>query len=240
MLRELAEPSGLALGFRVVPKAEGWPFLSIIRSNQRTFLVQGTEAGSVTQFCGWLRINGFRPDWIGSSASTLVADAAPITFHPSLRFDPYSRAMAKVALNFVCYRLGAELSLHPAFDEVRSFARYGTGNCFDLVCPTLLNHSLEDANAAFFSHEDHGLVLFKAGPNQGGKVGVFIVIQGKTVGRVSLNGSSGVLPESAWLLTRFSSTKHTVEDYVLPDDMPRAVVNPGALGMRDVWPREWA
>lgn len=240
MLQELSDPQNLTIRSNLVSPAEGWPRLAIIRSGLRTYLVQGSDADLVRRFCEMLGKVGFKPNSIGERGSISVHHGEPIEFRRPLRLDLFSRAMAKIALNFTCYRLGAETVLRPEFDGVRRFARYGTGHWFDWVCPTLLNHDLEGVGAPFFSSEDHGIILLKTARDHGGKAGVFVVIEGKAVGRVSLDQGRDVLPDGTWLLTRFTPMRHSCEDYMLPNDLPRAVINPVELGMQDVWPECWA
>ena len=241
MLSELAEPSQLSLSTRVVAADEGWPSLTIIRSSPRTFLIQGTDATEVERFCGKIAAQGMKPDWVGEPNTTATEDNPPIHIPTELPLDTYSRAMAKIALNYVCYRAGAEVALRSEFDAVRAFARIGEGNWFDFVVPTLLNHELLDYGGAFFAASHHGVLLFKGGKDGGRKEAAFIVIEGKTVGRVDLTHGAGGLTVGTWiLLSRFDPEQRSVEDFTLPDDMPRAVVNPGALGLQDVWPKEWS
>ena len=159
----------------------------------------------------------------------------------TLKLQPYCRAMAKIALNYVCYRFGHETALHPEFDMLRAFARFGLGRSFEFVVPTLLNHNIMDSAAAFVGMNHHGLLLFAGGNKERWKAAVFVVVEGKTVGRVDLGCREDTLPNRRWfLLSRFDPAQRSVVDFTLPDDIPRAIINPAAIGMHDIWPKEWS
>lgn len=240
MLAELAEPATLQINESVVPCEEGTPRLAIVRSRPRVYLVRGVDADSVSNLASQLRKGGFQPDWLGTPTSRSSESPPPSIHYPTaLHFVPYCRALAKIALNFVCYRFGAETALKAEFNELRTFARNG-GSPFDHVLPTLLNHSIEDSGAAYFGPHHHGLLLVKIETDEGEREAVFVVLGGKTIARVDLTRGRGGLPEPTWiLLSRFDADQRAVDDFTLPNDMPRAVINPGAFGLQDIWPKEW-
>jgi len=240
MFAELAEPATLQINESVVLCEEGTPRLAIIRSKPRTYLVRGFEAASVAKLASQLRTSGLQPDWLANPTNGSSEEPpAPISYPTALHFEPYCRALAKVALNYVCHRLGAETALKPEFDELRNFARKG-GSPFDHVLPALLNHSIEDSGAAYFASHHHGLLLVKIGTDDGEREAVFVVLGGKTVARVDLTRGRGGLPEDTWiLLSRFDADQRAVDHFTLPNDMPRALINPGAFGLQDIWPKEW-
>ncbi len=235
VLAELKEPDILVVTAKVTSGDDGTPTLAIIRSRPRCYLVEGNDEGRVERLCAELRTKGMQADQIGQPSRGRTNSGTPMTFPTSLHLEPYCRAMAKVALNFICYRLGASVALRPELDAVRAFAREGSGTWSDFVLPTLLNNGMESAMAAFFMRGHHGLFLWQCG-----KVAVFVVLGGQTVGRVDLIQDGGdLLVDGGTLLSRFDPEEHTVEDFSLPSDMPQAVVNPTALGMEGMWPKEW-
>lgn len=240
MFAELGDPTTLQISESIVPSEEGTPRLAIVRSKPRTYLVRGADAGSVANLARRLRTQGLQPDWVGTPQGGTSDDSPPpINYPTALHFEPYCRALAKVALNFVCYRFGAVTALKSEFDELRTFARSG-GNPFGHVLPTLLNHSIEDSGAAYFAPRHHGLLLVKIGADEREREAVFVVLGGKTVARVDLTRGGGGLPRNAWiLLSRFDAEQRTADDFTLPGDMPRAMINPGADGLQDIWPKEW-
>lgn len=235
MLRELKSPGALQVKSAVVTGA-GVPRLAILRSSPNVYLVQGVEATAVTQFAERVRREGFKPDWFNEPFSTQTTENPAITFDTSLKLEPLCRAMAKVALNFVCYRQGIEAALHPAFDAVRRYARYGEGHFMDFAVPTLLNHDLSDSLQAFVTERHHACYLMKASSDEGPREALFIAIRGKTIGRLDLTRRSAGLPRGTWLLSRFDEEQCSVEDLTLPRDMLRAIVNPAALGLEHMWP----
>jgi len=234
--RELAEPLTLKVSTEVVSVKKGRPAVAIIRAAPRKYLVRGTNAKEVERFANELRTVGLPfAETFGERQARPIAPT-PVTYETALKLDPYCRAMCKVALNYVCHRLGPEIALMAEFDAVRAFARHGTGHFADFVVPTLLNHELQDSLDAFTRQEHHGLFLTHSDEVEA----MFIGIEGKCVGRVDLTkgGRSG-LPRGTWLLTRFDWKAGTTQDFSLPQDMPRALLNPEVLGLGDIWPKEW-
>jgi hypothetical protein len=239
MLRELSEPRTLQVKSEVMARAEGVPRLAILRSAPRVYLVQGTDADAVERLATKVRTEGLTPAWTGDPIARSKNQNPAITYDTSLLLDHFCRGMAKVALNFVCYRLGPEVTLQSEFDAVRWYARYGDGTFADYAVPTILNHSLEDAVISFVTSAHHALYLVTAETEAGHREAVFIVINGTTIGRLDLTRGNPGLPHGIWLLTRFDPVRRSFDDLTLPDDMPRAVLNPAAMGLQDIWPEEW-
>jgi hypothetical protein len=240
MLRELAEPTALTIKTKILKREEGVPRLAILRSAPNIYLIQGVERDAVERFATEVKTNGMRPEWTNKPMERSSSKAPPILYDTSLSLDTFCRAMAKVAINFVCYRLGVDVALSSEFDRVRRFARHGEGAFMDFAVPTVLNHTLVDAAAPFVTAEHHALILH-AGPAENGSPCevVFVAIRGKTIGRLDLTRDQPALPAGTWLLTRFNGATRSVEDLTLPDDMYPAVLNSAAIGLQDVWPRSW-
>lgn len=242
MVAELDEPATLTVKTEVVSASQGLHALTIVRSAPRVFVVQGGNAVEVESFASFIRKEGLRK--ISENElrpAALEGDALPppITYDISLALDLFSRALAKVALNYVCYRLGPEVALRVELDPIRRFARFGEGSFVDFMVPTLLNHSLADSLDAYASKDHHALYLLQARAADGLREAVFVAVKGKTVGRVDLTRGGYALPEGTWMLSRFDPSARSVADFTLPGDMPRAVINPGAFGMAEIWPQEW-
>lgn len=235
MLRELKDPAALQIKTEVVI-GEGVPRLAILRSAPNVYLVQGVATAAVEQLASYIRAEGFKPDWFNESSTQGSSENPAITFDTSLKLEPFCRAMAKVALNFVCYRLGIETALLPAFDTVRRYARYGEGHFKDFAVPTLLNHDLSGSLQAFVTERHHACFLVTGDAEQGHREALFIAIRGKTVGRLDLTRGNAGLPRGAWLLSRFDEEQRSVEDLTLPQDMLRAVLAPAVLGLAHLWP----
>jgi hypothetical protein len=233
MLHELSQPALLKLKSEVVEPGDNVPLVTIVRSAPFVYSIQGTDAARVERLLSLARTEGLHHEWIGESRSPSDGSTPPITFDASLALGPFCRAMAKVALNFVCYRLGARVALQPEFDAVRRFARYGEGTFADFVVPTLLNHDLSEAAAAFVGPEHSALSLLAAPEVK--RESVLLAIHGKTIGKVDLTRGTPALPPGIWLLTRFADSEPRVDDMTLPDEMVRAVLNPAAVGLRDAW-----
>jgi hypothetical protein len=121
--------------------------------------------------------------------------------------------------------------LHPDFDELRAYARFGTGHFQDFVVPTLLNHDLEGAVRGFLHTGSHGLLLLNVRPEDG-RAAVFVAVSQVTVGRVDLSRAecSHALPEGAWALLRLGPEDGAVSSFTFPDDLMAAMVEPGAFG----------
>lgn len=235
MLRELKEPEALQVKSAVVTR-EGAPRLAILRSAPNVYLVQGVEAAAVEQLVARVRSEGFKPDWFNESFSRTTTENPAITFDTSLKLEPFCRALAKVALNFVCYRLGIDAGLRPAFDAVRRYARYGEGHFMDFAVPALLNHELSDSLQPFVTERHHACFLVKGDSDEGHREALFVAIRGKTIGRIDLTRGNAGLPQGTWLLSRFDEGQRSVEDLTLPNDMLRALLNPAALGLEHLWP----
>lgn len=235
MLRELRAPEALQVKSAVLT-GDGIPRLAILRSSPNVYLVQGVEAVTVEQFAQRIRSEGFKPDWFNESFSHGRTENPAITFDTSLKLEPFCRAMAKVALNFVCYRLGIDTALRPAFDAVRRYARYGEGHFMDFAVPTLLNHDLSDSLQAFVTEHHHACFLVKGGADEGPREALLLAIRGKTIGRLDLTRGNPGLTQGTWLLSRFDEDQRSVEDLTLPKDMLRALLNPAALGLEHLWP----
>lgn len=240
MLAELAKPTTLQVKSEVVANADGVPRLAILRSAPRIYLVQGTDGDVVERFAAKVRSEGMRPQSTAEPMERSSNRNPEITYRTSLLLEPFCRAMAKVALNFVCHRLGPEVALRSEFDGVRRYARYGEGSFMDYAVPTALNRTLEHAAAAFVTADHHALYLMVADVEGGRREAVFIVLRGKAIGRLDLTRGNPGLPAGTWLITRFDEAKRSYEDLTFPNDMHRAVLNPAVLGLQDVWPQEWA
>lgn len=238
MMGELETPVNLQLRCSVVNRVVGDPPLSIVRSAPNAYLIKGSDPELVERLYLEVREHGFRPDWCGTSLAPSAHEEPALQFNTALHLEPYCRAMAKVALNFVCYRMGVEVALRPELDAIRKYARYGEGSFRDHVVPTLLNQELEDSTAAFVRQRSHALLLAAAIMSDGHREAVFITICGKTVGKVDISKEGSVLQLSSGvqLLTRFDGNGAAVEDLTLPDDLIRAVLNPAALGLENTWP----
>lgn len=237
MLRELAEPATLTIKTRTLQPAEGVPRLAVLRSAPRVYLVQGVEQETVERFAAEVMANGMRPEWTNQPMERSTNRAPPIQYNTALSLDTFCRCMAKVALNFVCYRLGVNAALRSEFDRVRRFARYGEGTFVDFAVPTVLNHTLVDAAAPFVTREHHALILHAGSADEGPREAVFIAIRGKTIGRLDLTRNQPALPAGTWLLTRFNTAHRSVEDLTLPDDMYQAILDPVAIGLENIWPK---
>jgi hypothetical protein len=235
MLGELRVPGTARIKARVVAD-ENVSRCRVIRSGPGSFLVEGRDASAVQEMASDLRERGLIPAWRTPSSEVNHGPTPEVRFNIAVDLNKLCRAMAKVALNYVCYRFGVEMALHPGLDRIRLFARYDEGECFDFVVPTLLNSSLANSCAAFAS-KDHHIVQYVSPGSASGRRSIFIAVQGTTIGRVDLTRGDPPLPLEGWIRgTRFDHVKHTVEDYSLPDDIIRAVINPAALGLQDLWP----
>jgi hypothetical protein len=236
MLRELADPEQLKIKLEQLNSAPGVPRLAIIRSAPYVYLIQGIDDELLARFSEKVRTTGFKPDWVNDTFRNSAEENPSIRFDTSLALEPFCRSMAKIALNFICYRLGSDIALREEFDSVRRYARFGEGSFVDYAVPTILNHSLADSNAAFVAAEHHALFLVVGGGKDVRTEAVFISVRGKTIGRLDLTRGRPGLPPGAWLLTRFDEKHRSVEDLTLPDDMPRALLNPEVLGIEKIWP----
>ena len=228
MARELRNPADIAIEPMVVPHDDGVPELSIVRSSPNKYIVQGWDDESLSRTCEGLRINGLQLTRAEHQSEGPEEVAGTACFPTGLNVAPFCRAMVKVALNFICYRLGADTALRPEFDGLRNFARNGVGTWNDYVSVMMPHSRVQNTEAVFLSSKHHGLTLFR-GFHSGGKDVVSVVIAGRTVGRVRVNQIKE-LPTEKWLLTRFDPVRHKVEDYELPKDIAQAVLSPDEAG----------
>ena len=232
-ITELADPKSLTITERVV----------VGRSNARSpcdpairkpgvYLVEGVDPQRVAILCNELRQRGLQAGSVGIPRAIERDGSGPaINYDLSLDLRQFGRAMAKVAFNFVCYRFGASVALSPSFDAIRAFARFGEGDLWAFVKPSLLMGGENNAVSSFITGKQHLLMLMRTGSEAGAHQAVFIVIGGKFIGTVDLQPTGDGLPPGTWILSRCDSEKHSWEDMRLPDDAPRAFTNPAAIGM---------
>ena len=162
----------------------------------------------------------------------------PITYNLCLDLARFGRAMAKVALNFVCYRLGTDTALLPTFDRLRAFAREGTGDLWTFVKPSLLTGMDNTAAGPFTTGHEHVLVLMRAMKDAAPYEAVIVIISGRVIGNVSLQpvgAPAAGLPEGTWLISRCDPVQHRWDDFRMPDDTYRAIVNPATLKLEPEW-----
>jgi hypothetical protein len=239
MLAELAEPRTLRVKAKVCPADSARPVLSIMRSAPRTYLVEGTNEPRVTAFLDEVSTRGLRVDRMGlPSAREIEGHGPPIKHDLQLDFRRMGRAMAKVALNFVGYRLGADVALSPTFDALRAFARHDEGDLWAFVKPALLTGGDTKLATMLTTGKEHALVLLRAMQDAGPREVVFVIIAGRYVGMVNLQpegAPAGGLADGTWLISRCDPDDHRWDDMRIPDDAPRAFVNPAALGLEAEW-----
>jgi hypothetical protein len=105
MVAELADPGSLVVTPRLVPADGTRPPLSIVRSSPGTYLVEGTDERRLAELCTEMKAHGLK---IARTEAPVVEEipghGPPITYNLCLDLARFGRAMAKVALNFVCYR----------------------------------------------------------------------------------------------------------------------------------------
>jgi hypothetical protein len=212
-----------------------WPTRTISRSGPYKYVIQGTDPTTVEALRDEIQRDGFKTTDRGSPAVYPPDTASNGKLTVSARIEPYCRAMAKVALNYVCYRLGAQVALSPQFDPIRAYARYGYGRHQDFVVPTTRFPGMADACAGFVEPGAHALLLCQ----QEDRISVFVTLNALTVGRVDLKRDIRRLPMPAWLLSRFAPPTRSIENLTLPDDIPKAIVNPSASGLDELLPSSW-
>jgi hypothetical protein len=241
MARELAATDEqVSIESRVSASSEQRPALAILRSAPRKYLVEGTDGARVAELIAKLKESGLRLTREGPDRTTETDGTGPTIRHDTaLSLDRLARALAKIALNYVSYRLGVEVALERGFDDVRAFARYGTGNWLDFVTPALLGGLGDTPAAPFLVGEEHVLVLMRGRdgtPAERG--GVLVTVGGKFIGTVHLQpkGAQPALPRGTWLVSRCDVAAGTWEDLTMPADALRAFINPGALGLEAEWP----
>jgi len=228
MTEELGSPSKLLVRSKNLKDGDDVPKVAVLKSARNKYLVQGSDHQAVDEISERLRTNGLRVT--NAEAGFTGQDYANPTVHVPivLSSETLSRALAKVALNFVCYRLGADTALRPEFDSLREFARNGVGTWNDYVSVMKPHSRVQNTERAFLCSKHHGLTLFRALHN-GGQDVVSVVIEGRSVGHVRVNRVKELAAET-WLLSRFDPERHTVENFELPKDMTQAVLSPDEAG----------
>jgi len=233
MLDELAVPSLDGVTVRVAPGAHP---VVIIRTAPRTFLVEGSDAPRVERVAEELRTRGIQQAWAGRPSHSVTDAGIPISYDTSLKLEPFARALAKVALNYVCYRLGSDVALRPGFDAVRQFARHGVGNWIDFVTPALLSGGDRGFAEPWVTGDQHSLLLVGADGQDRTREVCFVTISGKYVGKVEFQPNAPHaegLPVGTWLTSRLDPNNRTIKDFELPRDLVEAVVNPEALRLAE-------
>jgi hypothetical protein len=234
VIAEIASPSDLAVTARVVSPEGGRPALFILRSGPRKYLIEGTDERRVNALSTEMTTRGLQVRSLETVQSTPGEGNPPLRHDLSLDLRCVGRALAKVALNFVCYRLGASTALQATFDPVRHFAREDRGDLWAFVKPSLLTGMDNTVAEPFITGRQHVLVLLRDREGAVPRETVFVVVAGKFIGTVSLQ-PEGIpaegLQDGTWLVSRCDPAKHQWEDLRMPDDAFRAFVNPAALGM---------
>lgn len=227
MMEELNTPGRANLSIRRISGAS-MPRCRVIRSAPNAYLIEGTDDELIAQVVSAIESSGMVLVW--NTEATPRAIDHEITFNLSIDFDVMCRAMAKIALNFLCFRLGHDAAMSSSLDGLRMYARHGTGDGFDYVTPALLAGQTRDSSP-FATSEQHALMLLL---DEHANLQAAIDVYGKPIGVVRLapwTNDFDHIPPSTWLLTRFDSTTKTYQDLTLPGDFQNALVNPQALGL---------
>lgn len=229
MMDELKTPGEVILSSRILSDAD-MPCCRVIRSAPKTYLVEGTDGEIVTQMLDGIRTRGIVLAWKSAATESHIDSQHEIVFNFSIDLDLMCRAMAKIALNFLCFRLGHQAAVSRALDGLREYARHGTGEGFEYVTPALLAGQLRDSVPFATSHQ-HALML---STDEQGALHATIDLYGKPIGVVCLAPRTSELecvPCDTWLVTRFDSIAKSYNNLKLPHDLGSAIVNPQALGM---------
>ena len=239
VLAELASPESLVVTSRVVTPGLDRPGLAIVRSSRRTYLVEGTNERRVGDLCAEMKARGLQVAHMGSPAvEEAPGHGPPIKYDVSLSLGRFGRAMAKIALNFMCYRLGSEVALLSTYDPLRAFARHGDGDLWAFVKPSLLTGMDNQAAEAWTTGHEHVLILMRDKEEGQPRESVIIVVSGRVIGSVRLQAEgipAAGLPDGTWLISRCDPVQHRWGDYRMPDDAFRAIINPAALGLEAEW-----
>jgi hypothetical protein len=240
MIAELAEPKRLRVAASVVKNDDGSrPGLCVIRSRARTYLVEGTDPIRVAELEARLREHGLKVETVGEPRLVHAGgeDKPTLTFQKNLPIDRFSRAIAKIALNFVAHRLGAATALQRTFDALREFARHGTGGFLPFVTPSILAGGCDEP-VPWVLDGQHALVLMRTHIDGLPREAVFVIIGGKLIATTTLQpkGTLGEgLADGTWLVSRCTPSQRRWEDFTMPRDAFRAIVNPAALGLEAEW-----
>jgi hypothetical protein len=205
--------------------------LAVIRTAPGTFLVRGTNAAEVQDLARSMRETGMQVVLDGEARPWVPpAEVAPITIKTSFPVGSISRCLSKVALNYACALFGTAFVLDPAFDRVRSFARYGEVGFMEFVSPSMLDQSQQDAVRGYSDPSRHALALNQVLLDGLYRIAVQIVLYGKAIGIVRLSATpEPLLPLRTWRVSYFDHAKRTFEHLTVPDDGFRCFANIDAL-----------
>ena len=104
--------------------------------------------------------------------------------------------------------------------------------------PSLLTGMDSTAAGPFTTGHEHVLILMRAMKDAVPHEAVIVVISGRVIGNVSLQpvgAPTAGLPQGTWLISRCDPVRHRWDDFRMPDDAHRAIVNPAALGLEAEW-----
>jgi HNH endonuclease len=226
---------------RLDPPEPGKPpsALAVVRTAPATFLVRGAVEAEVSDLARRLRSTGLeltRNE--GHTTWVPPAKPPPLDIKSQLPVGSVARSLAKVALNFLCSLFGTDVALQPEFDPLRSFARYDEGSFMDFVSLAILDEPQRKAANPFSDPERHALVLVQVPDGSMYRLGVQVVLHGKSVAIVRMSKTATpLLPLGTWRVTYFDHVRKTVEHLAIPHDGIRCFPNIDAVvpGASSLW-----
>lgn len=201
LLRDVVQPA-VSVDVRAETDADdSLPIpLTIVRTAPNTFVVRGTDAEEIASIAAQLRTSGMRLDYQGEP--TASASYQPkIRANSSFPVGEVSRALAKLALNYLCLLFGPETALREEFDPVRRLARFNEGAFGELVVLSMMNGGRDVPNP-YADLNRH--VRFPQTP-------------------------SPMLPLGTWRVSYFDHVRKAVEHLAVPRDGLRRFANMKAI-----------
>jgi hypothetical protein len=215
--RELGNPKKLKLSPLVVDRPD--PALpnvqpAIIRSSKRSYLIRAQDPKIADSIITALKSSKLMESVAhdGSPAIGRSVQAPPLHAYRIVKWGNVCRAVAKVALNFVCAAVGSEVARRPAFDPIRRYILTGESDSAasggGFVAENLLLGEHRGVFDTFTKPGHHTIILIE---EFAGTPMVFLCLYEKPFAAVRLTRSPapGALPPETFEIGLFDYTAKT-------------------------------
>jgi len=183
---------------------------SIVRSRPNTFFVVGSDAKMVGILGDEIRKNGLDGFKGEQTESTRPSQIPAIQMKGEIPIGGISRALTKVALNFLCHVFGPEKALEGHFDPARRYARFGEGTFRGRL--RFPDDHLEGGLSQADPEQFHAILLKQEIDDKVFVVDAEIVIRGIRLGVIRLaSGTKEIIPRS-YLSARFNPATGIVQE----------------------------
>jgi hypothetical protein len=224
--REMSEPSKLKSIKTIIvgPSRDGGPAVqpALIRSSRLTYCIRASSQPEADKIANAVKSGKLLADSRALSPPEEGSNKQPwVQTTLKVNFGHIERALAKVAVNFVCKVVGPSAARSPAFENIRNFIRSPVSKVSGEFVGWLDRSKVDPADLAskFTVEGRHTLVLL----NPEGWPCVFVILYGRpfVYVRLTLQQSPGALPPNTAVAALFNYRDRTHEVLSLADDAIR-------------------